>query len=147
MTKARVKITDEERQARMQPFMAYWMDRLGLGGWDISWELVDTLPGEATLAIVTQQGSYTTAHVKFTRKGVDGIPTPYEIETVIIHELLHVLANPLSVFERDELGGAGRTAERLHAAVERVVDNISMILYNLRYNRIPEPVYSPSQKE
>mgnify|MGYP001611769725 CR=1 FL=1 len=139
------EVTDAQRIARLQPFLTKWTTILSLTDWDITWQFVDKLggaDGEDALARVTPIWPYKRAHIRFVRKPVDGAALPTELETVIIHELCHLVAAPLWQEITDSLG-EGRVADRLHGTVETLMDAFALGLQYAWYKKPRGILYSP----
>lgn len=139
------EVTDDQRIARIQPLFTKWITLLSLADWDITWQFVDKLAGpdgDNAIARVTPIWPYQRAHIRLVRKAVDAAGLPGEIETVIVHELCHLVMAPLWEAIDDVLGG-GTIANRLHGHMETLMDIFAL---GLQYSYDKKPrgaLYSP----
>ena|SRR3990167_138837 len=95
-------------ESLVQRYMDRWVYLLGLGGWRITWEMVDgPIDKDAPVARndhFKRRSGHRVAHVRFDRAKVT---TPAMVERVVIHELLHLLQ-----------WGIGEDAEKLIERLE-----------------------------
>lgn len=141
------EVTDEQRIARLQPFLDKWTPILSLTDWDITWQFVDSLVGgEGALARVTPVLPYKRAHIRFVREAVDNAGVPIEAETFIVHELCHLITAPLWQVIGDELGEGGMST-RLYAAIETIMDTFALGLQYAWYKEPRGVLYSPILEE
>lgn len=86
-----------------------WVYLLGLGGWRITWEVVDgPIDHEEPRArndYFKRRNGYRVAHIRFDRTQ---ITTPVQAERLVIHELLHLFDH-----------GVGNDAHKLIDNLER----------------------------
>lgn len=95
----------------VQRYLDRWTYLLGLGGWRITWDIVD-VPiihrGEAVAAfsdVTKKRNGSRVARIRFDRAD---LKTPARIEELVIHELLHVFDH-----------GLGEDAHKLVYRLER----------------------------
>ena len=138
-------MADKARRELLQPVMNYWIPRLGLADWDITWNLVNSLDGDpmgggVIACRVYHAGPYQKAHVSFVRSQLDNAGTAYERELMVLHELIHIVMHPLQTLQQ-RLFGPGDVCDQFRWAEEQVVDGLTVTLYRLRHNMKPTALY------
>ena len=146
------KVTDNDRKRRIQAILNDWVPMLALTDWQITWELVDTLDGEAcgggqAGARILSTGPYTRAHIMFTRSAIDDWATDMELDTAIIHELCHCLTSAL----REEIinctGDSTPTTRVLLWQIETLCDKLATCFLHTSVGGSIAPTYSPVIRE
>ena len=137
---------DAARRQKIQVLMDYWIPRLGLADWDITWNIVTTLDGAplgggSTACRVYHAGPYQKAHIAFVKQQVDNATTLYERELMVIHELIHIVMHPIQAARQRMMGNDGEVSVSMHWGEEQTTDALAAILYRLRHNAKPTAVY------
>jgi len=132
--------TDKERIARVKRHLDPWASFMGLSQ---TWHIEVTMANdgnEGAWASVTMTYPYPKAVIQVNRKGLDSI-VDYEVEVLVIHELLHILA-------QSHLGAivATRTpADRLRQdfenGMEAFIDSLARIIACLHNDKYLGPRY------
>lgn len=96
-------------ERHVQRHIDRWAYLFGLGKWRITWEVVDG-PIDSTSPVARndhwkRRSGYQKAHIRFDRSQVT---TPTQVESAVIHELLHLFGH-----------GVGNDAEKLIVRLER----------------------------
>jgi hypothetical protein len=109
------------------------VEALGLKNvWDVIFFYVDEIDGQKVFAEVEKDPPYLKAKIKFSRWAVDHA-LDRDLETVIIHELLHVVFEPIEIVSRTYCDGSGEVGTELAAAMEITADHLTMVLRRLKY--------------
>lgn len=143
------KITDQDRRNRIQPILDQWVPALGLSDWEITWELVNDIPGTSLGngkpgGRVSTRGPYQNAHIRFTRVLIDTCALDSELETSIIHELGHCVLHPLLASLERSVGDVASVYEDVHWEVERLLDSLSVLFLAVRDGEPLTAKYSPA---
>ncbi len=96
--------------------LIYWQDRLGLGPWRIAvqWRHADTEHGS-----VEYDPLHRTATIFLNKP--NKLPAPVTVESVIVHELVHLVLVELDLVEK-------ANKQQKLIALERVVNQITVAL-------------------
>lgn len=96
-----------------------WAYLLGLGGWRITWDLLDEpISWDDPVAqnnYYVRKTGYRTAHIRFSRAA---LTSPAKIEKAVVHELLHL-------FDHGIGNDAHELIYRLEGALRRVRQRLS----------------------
>ena len=132
---------DAARRERIQPLLDYWIERLFIHDFDISWMFVkpavlNSDDGRA-IAQVTFTQPYHKAFIRFDRQMVDGC-SDAELERCVIHELCHTLTYPYREVYHDYCNSP--FGQDLLGADETVADMLANVFYHYRH---PEASMAP----
>lgn len=126
-------ISDDDRTARLLPLFNYWIKQLGLkGAWDITFYFVPDIDEQKIFAQVNKQPPYRKATIKFSRWAIDNA-LARELERVVIHELMHIVVDPLNAVARTYFDESGEVGNSLSDAIETVADHVTEVLYYTCY--------------
>ena len=129
----RKHITDAQRVKRVQPLLNYWVDRLGTGGtWHISYRFKAEINDHKVFAETYQNLPYHKGTVIFDSVCVDAA-TKEELESAVIHELMHLLLSPMGECLHSQFGNTGYVGKILDDAQEECCENLAEALMHLRY--------------
>ncbi len=132
---------DTARRERIQPLLDFWVAKLFVTDFDISWMFVapnvlDNLDGRA-IAQVTFTHPYHKAFIRFDRQMVDGC-SEAELERCVIHELCHTLTYAYREVYHDYCSSP--LGQDLLDADETVADMLANVFFHYRY---PEASLAP----
>ena len=132
---------DAARRERIQPLLDYWVAKLHVTDFDISWMLVapETLVSDDGRAIaqITFTQPYHKAFLRFDREMVDGC-SDAELERCVIHELCHTLTYAYREVYHNYCNSP--LGQDLLGADETVADMLANVLFHFRH---PEASMAP----
>lgn len=134
------RLTDADRQRIVQPLLTYWGRVLGIiGRWDMQVRFVDEgalgeAPGGSGVVgmALAFQGPYLDVSLSINRASFDK-STPAGREAMVLHELGHLVCQPISTELWRLIGRGTELEKRLEWAEEEVVDNFAQALLCARY--------------
>lgn len=128
------KVTDSERAARLQPYFNYWMEALCLtGNWHVGYEFKDKITdSHSSFARIYSIPPYQKGFIVFDRPVVDAA-YEQELEATVVHELFHLVLNPIQRKVQEYFGDDCFIATELHDVEESVCDKMAEALMAFRY--------------
>ena len=134
MRLARKRATDKDRAARIQPYFDYWMRVLCLiGNWGVGYEFKDKITdSHSSFARVYSTAPYHKGFIVFDRPVVDAAQDE-ELETTIVHELLHLVLSPIMRSNQKYFGDDSFIATELSDSMESICDKLSNVFMAYKY--------------
>lgn len=116
-----------QREIDAKVYLARWKELLGLQNWSIELQIQALDPDEMDgLAMTTWAEHYRQAILK-----VSPVARIWNLELVVVHELLHIFLHRLEDWGTDEFRAGGLMRRAFYRALEETVDELTNVILRL----------------